>query len=58
MSVTELKEQKDRLDREAQLLRQAEIKEEMERIEADKKAFEDSGCAWGMCEYLIFNLLV
>ncbi|RUS69568.1 hypothetical protein EGW08_022669 [Elysia chlorotica] len=50
MSVTELKEQKERLVREAQLLRQAEVQEEMERMEADKKAFEDSGCAWGMSD--------
>ncbi|GFR62225.1 kanadaptin [Elysia marginata] len=50
MSITELKEQKDRLVREAQLLRQAEMQKEMERIEADKKAFEDSGCAWGMAD--------
>ncbi|GFO30162.1 kanadaptin [Plakobranchus ocellatus] len=50
MSVTELKEQKERLVKEAQLLRQAELQEEMERIEADKKAFEDNGCAWGMTD--------
>lgn len=50
MSVTEMKEQKERLVREAYLLRQAEMQEEMERIEADKKAFEESGCAWGMSD--------
>ncbi|XP_059160552.1 kanadaptin-like isoform X2 [Physella acuta] len=48
MTITEMKAQKEKFQKEAELLRQIEMQEEMQRIEAEKKMLEDRGCGWGM----------
>lgn len=48
MTITEMKAQKEKFQKEADLLRQLEMQEEMQRIEAEKKMLEDKGCGWGM----------
>ena len=48
LSVKEMKEQREKLDKEAELLRQAEIAEEEKNAEIIRKREEDKGCSWGI----------
>lgn len=50
LSVTELKQQRDKQKREAELLRQNELQEAERQQEAAQKMLEDQGCSWGLGE--------
>lgn len=48
MSVTEIKEQRERQKKEAEVLHQAELIEEETRMQKEKQRLEDKGCTWGI----------
>ena len=48
LSVTELKEQRDRQKLETDLLRQAGMQEEQLRSDLEKQRLESEGCSWGI----------
>ena len=48
LSVSEMKEQREKLHKEAELLRQAELAEEEKTAEMIRKREEDKGCSWGI----------
>lgn len=48
LSVNEMKEQRERQIKEAEVLRQAEIAEEEKKAEMIRKQEEDRGCSWGI----------
>ena len=48
LSVAEMKEQRDRQLKEAEVLRQAELAEEEKKVEMIRKQEEDKGCSWGI----------
>ncbi|CAL1536937.1 unnamed protein product [Lymnaea stagnalis] len=48
MTITEIKAQKMKFQKEAEILQQLEMQEEMQRLEEEKKMLEDKGCGWGM----------
>ena len=50
LSVNEMKEQRERQIKEAEVLRQAEIAEEEKKKEMIRKQEEDKGCSWGFSE--------
>ncbi|XP_035824464.1 kanadaptin isoform X2 [Aplysia californica] len=50
MSMTEMKEQREKLKREAEVLKQMELEAERQRQEAQQKLLENRGCGWGMGE--------
>ncbi|CAG5127386.1 unnamed protein product [Candidula unifasciata] len=50
LTVTELKEQREKLQKETELLRQIEVQEKLQRQEAEQKLLEDRGCGWGIDE--------
>ncbi|XP_055879098.1 kanadaptin-like [Biomphalaria glabrata] len=50
LTVTEMKAQKEKLQKQAEILRQLEMQEEMRRIQEEQKILEDRGCSWGMGE--------
>ncbi|KAH9491418.1 Kanadaptin [Bulinus truncatus] len=50
MSVTEMKAQKEQLQKQAELLHQLEMQQEMKRIEEEQQILDDKGCSWGMSD--------
>ena len=48
LSVNEMKEQRERQIKEAEVLRQAEIAEKEKKAEMIRKQEEDRGCSWGI----------
>lgn len=48
MTMTEMKEQREKMKREAELLKQMEIEAERQRLEAQQKLLQDRGCGWGI----------
>ncbi|XP_046545133.1 kanadaptin-like isoform X2 [Haliotis rubra] len=50
LSVTEIKEQRERQKKEAEVLHQAELIEEETRMQKEKQRLEDKGCTWGIDE--------
>ncbi|XP_071079378.1 kanadaptin-like [Haliotis cracherodii] len=50
LSVTEIKEQRERQKKEAEVLHQAELIEEETRMQKEKQRLEDKGCTWGINE--------
>lgn len=48
MTVTEIKEQRERQKKEIELLKQAELSEIEEKKKALQKAATDEGCSWGI----------
>jgi hypothetical protein len=51
MSITEMKEQREKQKKEAEVLRHADIAAQEKKMEALRKKEEDRGCSWGMGNY-------
>jgi len=48
LSVSEMKEQREKQKKEAEILRLADLAEEERKLEAIKRKQEETGCSWGI----------
>lgn len=53
MSVTALKEQRERQTKEAEVLRHADMAAQEKKLNAIRKKEDDGGCSWGMGKFKI-----
>lgn len=51
MSITAMKEQREKQKKEAEVLRHADLAAQEKKMETLRKKEEDSGCSWGMGNY-------
>ncbi|KAK3608661.1 hypothetical protein CHS0354_042673 [Potamilus streckersoni] len=53
LTVAELREQREKQNKEAELLRQAELMEEERSLQDQRQREEEMGCTWGMDEVVV-----